>query len=116
MSSSLLCAGYFAFTFPYLAIAAILLHNKLRRLRWRYGKNLRRPNPALCTTSAALGAMLMFAQIFYRPSMSYAVEAREQIDAEDEDSGDPDHPDKLLHGQLKRIRRGESVGDLVLRM
>lgn len=116
MSPSLLCAGYFAFAFPYLAIAAILLHNKLRRLRWRYGKNLRRPNPALCTTSAALGAMLMFAQIFYRPSMYYTVEAREQIDVDEDDSGDPEHPDTLLHGQLKRIRGGETVGDLIMRM
>jgi hypothetical protein len=116
MNSILDFVGWLAFAFPYLAIVAILLHNSLRRVLWRHGKNLRRLDLARCTTSAALGAMLMFAQVFYRPSMVHAVEAREQIDAEEDDSGDPEHPDALLHGQLKRIRGGETVGDLVMRM
>lgn len=115
MSSSLMYAGYFAFVLPYLAIFFILLHNKLRRACWRRGKKLRRPNPALCSTSAALGAMLLVGQIFYRPSMAHVAETKEQIDVDEDDSGDSEHPDRFLHRQLRRIRRGEPVGDLVLR-
>ena len=53
--------------------------------------------------------MLLLVQVFYRPSMVHAVEARVQIDVEEDDSGDPETPPKLLHRQLKRIRRGEPV-------
>lgn len=116
MSSSLLYLGSIAFVLPYLAIAAILLHNQLRRMSWRHAKKLRRPNPARCTTSAAIGAMLLLGQIFYRPSMAHVAEAREHIDIEEDDSGDPDHPQRFLLRQLRRIRRGEPVGDLVLRL
>ncbi len=116
MSSSLLYVAYFAFALPYLAIVVILVHNKLRRARWQRGKNLRRPNPARCSTSAALGAMLMVGQVFYRPSLAYGVEARERIDVDEDDPADPKHPDKALIRQLRRIRRGEPVGDLVWRL
>lgn len=46
--------------------------------------------------------------------MSLVVEAREHADVEDDDQGDPDTAAKQLSRQLKRIRRGEDVGDLVL--
>jgi hypothetical protein len=116
MNATLFYAGSIAFALPYLVIVAILLHNSLRRARRRRGKG-RRPAPStVCSTSAALGAMLLFAQIFYRPSMVHAVEAREHVDVDEDDSGDPEHPDKSLRRQLKRIRRGEPVGDLAVRL
>jgi len=115
MSSSLFYACCFVSVLPYLAIAAILLHNSLRSARRRRGNGRRAPSSALSVTSAALGAMFLLAQVFYRPSIVHAVEARERVDVEEDDSGDPEHPDKLLRRQLKRIRRGEPVGDLVVR-
>jgi hypothetical protein len=116
MSSSLYYACCFAFVLPYLAIPAILLHNNLRCAQWRRGKNLRRPNPALCSTSAALGTMLLFAQTFYRPSVAHVVEVRQQVDVEEDDSGDPETPEKLLHRQLGRIRQGKPVERLRVRL
>jgi hypothetical protein len=116
MNSSLFYASCLAFVFPYLAIAAILLHNRLRSARRRRAKYRRPPSSAVCSTSAALGAMLLFAQVFYRPSIAHVVEARQQIDVDDDDSGDREHPDRELHRQLRRIRRGEPVGDLTLRL
>jgi hypothetical protein len=116
MSSSLYYACCVASVLPYLAIPAVLLHNSLRRALWRRGKNLRRPDPSLCSAAAALGTMLLFTQTFYRPSMAYVVEAREPIDEDEDDSGNPDGPDKLLHLQLKRIRRGEPVDRLLIRL
>lgn len=115
MNSILLYAGSLALALPYLAIAAILLENSLRSARRKGGKGRRPPRSAICSSSAALGAMLLLAQVFCRPSVVHVVEAREQIDVEEDDSGDPEHPDRELHRQLKRIRRGEPVGDLVVR-
>lgn len=116
MNSSLFYLGAFAFALPYLAIAGILLHNKLRRVRLRRGKNRRPPRSAICTTSAALGAMLLLGQIFYRPSMAHVVEARQQSDMEEDDSDDPENRNRFLRRQLRRIRRGEVVGNLVVRL
>jgi len=116
MSSCLYYACCFAFVLPYLTIAAVLLHKGIRRARWKHGKNRRRPNPAFCSSSAALGTVLLFAHIFYRPSVAQIVEIRRQIDVEEDDSGDPETPEKLLYRQLRQIRRGEPIGDLVLRL
>jgi hypothetical protein len=116
MSSRLYYACCFAFVLPYLTIAAVLLHNSLRRALWRRGKDLRRPNPAFCSSSAALGTILLFTQIFYRPSVAHVVEVREQIDVDEDDSGDPETPGKQLHRQLRRIRRGESIDSLRVRL
>jgi hypothetical protein len=113
MSSSLYYGCCFAFVLPYLTIAAVLLHNSLRHAR---RKKRRTPDPAFCSSSAALGTILLFAQIFYRPSVSHIVEARQQIEVDEDDSGDPETPEKLLHRQLRRIRRGEPVERLVLRL
>jgi hypothetical protein len=63
-----------------------------------------------------LGAILLFAQVFYRPTLSHVLEARKNEDAEEDYQGDPEGPKKHLNRQLKRIRRGEPVGDLVLRL
>jgi hypothetical protein len=42
--------------------------------------------------------------------------AREKADVEEDDEGDPETPAKQLSRQLKRIRRGEVVERLVLRL
>jgi hypothetical protein len=113
MSSSLYNACCFAFVLPYLTIAAVLLHNSLRCARW---KKRRRRDRAFCSSSAALGTILLFAQIFYRPSVSHVVEAQQHVDVDEEDSGDPESKARQLSRQLKRIRRGEPVEHLVLRL
>jgi hypothetical protein len=113
MSSSLYFACCLASVFPYLTIAAVLLHNSLRHVRW---KKRRKPDPAFRSSSAALGTILLLAQIFYRPSVAHVVEARQQVDVDEDDSGDPETPEKLLHRQLRRIRRGEPIGRLRVRL
>jgi hypothetical protein len=113
MSSSLYNACCFAFVLPYLTIAAVLLHNSLRCARW---KKRRRRDRAFCSSSAALGTILLFAQIFYRPSVAHVAELRQQVDVDEDDSGDLETPGEVLHRQLRRIRRGEPVGRLRVRL
>jgi hypothetical protein len=106
----------FAFGAPFLAIAAIFIHYCVRRAAWKRKKRKGLRNPGYCPSSSALGMILLFAQMFYRPSVSYVLEARQDEDADEDDQGDPEGIRKQLNRQLKRIRRGEQVGDFVLRL
>ena len=54
-----------------------------------------------------------------RASKSKTLEEKQKQDAEEDDSGDPESPQARLrrfHRQLRRIRRGEPVDRLVLRV
>jgi hypothetical protein len=105
-----------AFGAPFLAIAAIFIHYCMRRSAWKRKKRKGLRNPGFCPSSSALGMILLLAQMFYRPAVSYVLEARQDEDADEDDQGDPEGIAKQLNRQLRRIRRGEQVGDLVLRL
>ena len=53
--------------------------------------------------------------MLFRPRLQYAIEARQLEQADEDDDGGPDSPGKL-DKQLKRIRKGEPVETLVLRL
>lgn len=115
-SSLFLSAGSIALAMPFLIAAALLLHCFFRHSWRKRNKTHPRSNPAFCTSSAALGTILLFVQVFYRPSIAYVVEARQEAGVEEDDAGDPDTPARQLERQLRRIRRGEPVDRLVLRV
>jgi hypothetical protein len=48
--------------------------------------------------------------------MANVVEVKQEEDADEDDEGDPENLKKQLNRQLKRIRRGEHVDRLVLRL
>ncbi len=58
----------------------------------------------------------LFLQVFCRPSIANVVEVKQEEDADEDDEGDPGSVTKQLNRQLKRIRRGEPVERLVLRL
>ena len=60
--------------------------------------------------------MLLFMQVFARPSLQHVLEEKQKEDKDEDDEGDPESPEKRVDHQLKRIRRGEKVNDLVLRL
>ena len=60
--------------------------------------------------------MLLYAQVFYRPSVEYVLEEKQEQDVEEDDQSDPETPEKYLDRQLRRIRRGEPVDQLTLRL
>ncbi|MGA2729932.1 MAG: hypothetical protein ABSE96_19145 [Terracidiphilus sp.] len=70
------------------------------------------------SSPAAIGSAFLFLSTVYRPHHAFIAEAqiRHQEDAEEDDQGGPDTPRRHLLRQLKRIRRGEKVDRLVLRL
>ena len=113
---ALFVLSMFAFNAPFLVIALILAHYVLRRAGWRRNKRLGKRNLGFYPSSFALGMALQFIQVFYRPSVDYVLEAKQDEDAEEDDEGDPESLTKQLDRQLKRIRRGEPIDRLVLRL
>lgn len=101
---------------PYLAILFILLHYNLRRARWR--RNMRKglPNKGFCPSTAALGIAFLITQVFWRPSVTQMVQVQRVEDTDEDVHGDPDSPQRLLHRQLRRVRRGLPLKRLVVRL
>jgi len=101
---------------PFLTIAALLVCHWVRRFGWirstRVGKRLFGMQPS----AVGLGMAFLFLQAFWRPSVSHGIEVRQQADVEEDDEGEPETTAKLLNRQLRRIRRGELVDTLVLRL
>jgi hypothetical protein len=108
--------GSLASSAPFLAILAILIHYQVRRAAWRRNQRLGKKNSGFFPSSAALGIALLVLGVFHRPSVQNTVEARLQQEADEDDSGDPETLTRQLDRQLRRIRRGEQVEDLVLRI
>ena len=69
---------------------------------------------SMCLT-AGIG-FLQFVQTFYQPNLSNVIAAIEEDDADEDDQGDPDSPHKHLNRQLKKIRRGEHLERLEVRL
>jgi len=101
---------------PYLAVVAILAHYIWRRAAWRRGKRLGRKRLGYYPSAFALGMVLQFVEVFYRPSVDYVLETKQEEVVEEDDEGDPETGTKELSRQLKRIRRGERVERLILRV
>jgi hypothetical protein len=101
---------------PALAIVGILAHYQLRRVAYRRNRRRGRKKLGYYPSSFALGLVLQFMQVYWRPSVAYAVEEKQEEDADEDDASDPESPTKQLNRQLRRIRRGEPVDGLVLRL
>ena len=88
---------------PFLIIALIVGYQQMQRVRW-------------VRTSRVGRRLFGIQQAFWRPSLAHAIEAREQAAVEEDDEGEPETPAKHLNRQLRRIRRGEPVERLELRL
>lgn len=108
--------GSLALASPFLVIVAIFVHYFLQRAVFRRNQRLGRRNRGFCPSSFALGTALQLIPMFYRPSMDFAIKARLVQVVEEDDEGDPEKPAKHLHRQLRRIRRGQRVDTLVVKL
>ena len=113
MSVFLVCCLYALYA-PFLTILMILAYYALRRTLWRSGQRA-----GFCPSAFALGMAFQFMQTFTRPSVEYVLAEKQKEYADEDGHGDPDSPEARLrhfHRQLWRIRRGDPVERLELRM
>jgi hypothetical protein len=100
---------------PLLAIVLILAYYYLLRL---VGKRLKPQGRSrvFCPSSFALGMAFQFMQVYHRPSMVHVLEAKQEQQVEEDESGDPDTPLRHFHRQLRKIRQGKPLELLELRL
>ena len=99
-----------------VTIVAIIAYYNLRRGVWKLRKRLGRKSLGFCPSSAALGTACQFMQLYHRPSLAYFLEAKWNEAADEDEDGDPEKRAKRLSQQLTRIRRGERVDRLIVRL
>jgi type VI protein secretion system component VasK len=114
--SVLLCLGS-PFTWWLLMMIIVVWSRMFHR------SNGKRPNRSQivrlgASSSAVVGSACLFLSTLYRPHHGFIAKAqvRHQEDAEDDDQGDLETPRRHLLRQLRRVRRGEKVDRLVLRL
>ena len=82
--------------------------------------NSRRPRRriGIVASNALIGFAFLPLSILYRPALVEVAKAqiRQKEDVDEDESGDPESPLKHLVRQLRRIRRGEAVEILSLRL
>jgi hypothetical protein len=98
----------------YFVLFALIVY--YQRARWRRsqrsdqrrrGKRIR-----FYPTTMMIGLALQTLQVFAHPEIDHTIQEKYADAAEQDDEGDPDDPQKVLAGQLRRIRNGELVDRL----
>jgi len=108
--------GMLALSAPLPIIVALLTAYPLRRAAWKLGKRWGRKHLGYYPSTFALGMAMQFMQVYHRPSMAYVLEVKQEDQAEKDKEGGPESLIKQFHRQLQRIRRGDPVKRLVLRI
>jgi hypothetical protein len=101
---------------PYVAVVVLLGTFYLKRARWRRRRRTRPEYGGFYPSASSLGNAFHSLQTFTRPTVAYVLEEKYDEDMEDDGDGGPDDPTRQLKRQLKRIRLGESVDTLTIRL
>jgi hypothetical protein len=104
--------GYVRGLYAFVLLCCVLFG--LRRFLWRRTKRQGRRNLGFCPTYTSAGNALQALQVMAQPRAGYVLTEKFDDTADDDDEGGPDTPDKHLHRQLRRIRRGEKVERLTV--
>jgi len=109
-------AGFASF----LAVAVVVCYYLASRVVLRRRARGGRRRSKLSGYGLALGlAFMQLIRTFYQPDLGYLLEVKQDEDADEDDSGDPETPEvrkRHFLRQLRRIRRGEAIDRLELRM
>jgi len=114
---------FYAFTasfpvFAMTAVAVLVIGSRMKQLVWKEKPGRKKRRFGVFLANAALGFAFLTLPVIYRPSVALIVNAqiRQKEDKDDDENGDPDSPAKRLLRQLGRIRRGEKVDRLILKL
>jgi hypothetical protein len=108
--------GMLAAMSPFLAMIGILGFHFVRRsvLSWNQPKGKR--VLGLWSSAVVLGTAFQFLEATYRPGVSHVLEIERDDRPDEDDSDNPDDPAKQLNRQLRKIRRGEPIDRIVVRL
>jgi hypothetical protein len=81
----------------------------LKRFLWRRRKRLGKHNLGFYPTYTSAGNALQALQAITQPRAQHVLEEKFEDEADDDDEGEPVDPERHLHRQLRRIRRGEKI-------
>jgi hypothetical protein len=101
---------------PSVAVVVLLGTFYLRRARWTRRRRTTPEYAGFYPSASSLGNALHSLQIFTRPTIAHVLQEKYDEDMEDDGDGGPDDPTRQLKRQLKRIRRGERVDTLTVRL
>ena len=101
---------------PNVAAVVLLCTFYLRRARWRRRRRANRKYAGFYPSASSLGNAFQSLQTFTRPTVAHVLQEKYDEDMEDDGDGGPDDPIRQLKRQLKRIRRGERVDVLTVRL
>ena len=87
-----------------------------QRLRYRRNKRRGKSRWGFYPSSASLGNALQELQTIAQPQVQYVLEEKLDEPAEDDDEAGPDDPTAHLRKQTARIRRGERIDRLTVRL
>ena len=108
-------AAFFVAT-PSVAVVLLLGIFYLKRARWRRRRRTRPEYVGFYPSASSLGNAFHSLQTFTRPTVAHVLQEKYDEDMEDDGDGGPDDPTRHLNRQLKRIRRGERVDTLTVRL
>ncbi len=104
--------GYFLFNGLFIFSCCVLFC--VRRFLWKRRKRQGRRTLGFCPTYTSAGNALQALQAIAQPRVEYVLAEKFDDQADDDAEGGPDSPEKQLHRQLRRIRRGEKVERLTV--
>jgi hypothetical protein len=99
--------GFFALNGLAILLCCVVFWG--RRFLWRRRKRLGKRRLGFFPTFTSAGNALQNLQVIAQPRAQHVIEEKLDDEAEDDDDGEPADPEKHLHRQLRRIRRGERV-------
>ncbi len=100
---------------PFVAIVAILAYYSVKRAVYNH-KRRQGKSVGFCPSASTLELILLFAQVFYRPSVTCMLEAQQEEHVEQDDQEDRDQAARSLNRQLRQIRRGEAIERLSVQL
>ena len=107
-----LSLGFVRALYVFVLVCCILFY--LRRFLWRRRKRQGRQYLGFCPTYTSAGNALHALQAIAQPRVEFVLAEKFDDAADDDAEGGPDSPEKHLHRQLRRIRRGEKVERLTV--
>ena len=88
-----------------------------QRVRWRRRSRQGKKDAGFYPKYSSLGgAFQVLHKDFVLPEMSYMYEQQMEDEAEDDDEGEEVDPEKYLMRQLRRVRNGEDIGTLKVKI